>query len=116
MKILFVEDEDIFYPLLEMLSKKLSFELYIAKSVSEALKLLKEISVDLVVIDYELPDGKGDEINRFIKENFPNIKSAISSGHGETLKHAVNYDYTVDKSDFINFIKGLLSKQNGSGA
>lgn len=114
MKILFVEDEDIFYPLLEMLSKKFSFDLIIAKSVHEAIRLLKETDFDFAIIDYELPDGKGDEINSFIKLNYPNIKTAISSGYGETLRHALNYDFTVDKSDFINFIKGLFTQQDVS--
>ncbi|ADR18367.1 response regulator [Calditerrivibrio nitroreducens] len=108
MNILFVEDEEIFYPLMDMLSKKFSFRLFIAGNLEMAKKTVEAEELHLVIIDYELPDGKGDELNIYIKENFPNIKTAISSGHGETLRHLVGYDYTVDKSDLINFIKEIV--------
>lgn len=108
MNILFVEDEDIFYPLMDMLSKKFSFGLFIAGNLAMAKKMVEAEELHLAIIDYELPDGKGDELNIYIKENFPNIKTAISSGHWETLRHPVGYDYTVDKSDLINFIKEIV--------
>ncbi|MGC8767970.1 hypothetical protein [Calditerrivibrio sp.] len=112
MNLLFVEDEEIFYPLMEMLSKKFSFGLFIAGSVAMAKKTIEMEQLDLAIIDYELPDGKGDEVNIYIKEKFPHIKTAISSGHGEALRHSVGYDYSMDKSDFMNFIKEILKTAN----
>jgi len=112
MNILFVEDEEIFYTLVEMLARKLAFGLFIAKNVADAFKTLETQKIDFAIIDYELPDACGDDINRYIKNKFPHIATAISSGHGETLKYKTKYDYYVDKSDLINFIKDIINRGN----
>ncbi|MCA1928250.1 MAG: hypothetical protein LDL13_03200 [Calditerrivibrio sp.] len=105
--ILFVEDEDVFYPLFSMLASRFSFNSIVSKNIKDAKKELSNNKIELVVIDYELPDGKGDELNRYIKENYPDILTALSSGHGDILKSRFDYDYVVDKSDIVNFIKKI---------
>ncbi|MCX8083433.1 MAG: hypothetical protein N3C60_00725 [Calditerrivibrio sp.] len=111
--LLFVEDEDIFYTIMEMLSKKFYFNLFIAKTVSEAKKILDNNKIDVAIIDYELPDGKGDEISDYIAIYHNDIITAISSGHGGTIISSKSkYKYVVDKSDLISFIREIAAKVN----
>lgn len=110
--ILFVEDEDIFYQLFNLIASKFSFNALIASNLAEAMKKLKENKIDLAIIDYELPDGKGDMLNGYIKKHFPEISTAIASGYGTMLLSRNEYDYCVDKSKLIDFIREYLDHHN----
>lgn len=108
--ILFVEDEEVFYPLFSMLASRFLFNAFISKNIKDAKKILSDNKIDLVIIDYELPDGKGDELNKYIKENYPDIPTVLSSGHSDMLKSRTEYNYLVDKSDIVNFIKKIFQE------
>ena len=60
-KILIVEDDVTFLGLLSHVLRN-QFEIYEACGVNEALKLLENISVDLICSDYNMPGGTGLEL------------------------------------------------------
>jgi DNA-binding response OmpR family regulator len=72
MKLLFVENHSVFA---NLTSKKLLSDsnVQIALSLTEARKMLKENSFDIILIDYDLDDGKGTELfdNIEFKDGFP---------------------------------------------
>lgn len=72
-KILVVEDEvEIAKNLIEILKNKLqNVEVYWAKSVKESRELILKNKPNLVILDINLPDGRGTDINKEYKELYP---------------------------------------------
>jgi CheY-like chemotaxis protein len=52
---------------------------------SEALTLLERSAFDLLIVDYLLPEMKGDAIARAARERWPNLRVAFLSGYAEFL-------------------------------
>lgn len=53
------------------------------KNGEELLKMLELRSVDIALVDINMPGKDGIELTRIIKDNYPNIKVVILSMHGE---------------------------------
>jgi len=58
----------------------------------EALCLFEQDKFDLVVLDYEMPDMKGDELSLLIKALAPNQSIAILTGYREAVVRSVLTD------------------------
>ena len=58
----------------------------------EALCLFEQDKFDLVVLDYEMPDMKGDELSLLIKALAPNQPIAILTGYCEAVVRSVLTD------------------------
>jgi CheY-like chemotaxis protein len=56
-----------------------------AASGSEALSLLERSAYDLLMVDYLLPEMKGDAIARAARERWPALRVAFLSGYTEFL-------------------------------
>ena len=56
-----------------------------AASGSEALSLLEHTAFDLLMVDYLLPEMKGDAIARVARERWPSLRVAFLSGYTEFL-------------------------------
>ena|ERR1041385_2734611 len=87
--ILLVEDHAGFAKaLISMLGQKADLRIVaVAETAEEALEKLQNLNVDLVLIDFSLPDMTGlNLLERLRKEN-PNLRCAILSGH-LLLQHA----------------------------
>lgn len=112
MKILYIENHDIFAETVAkiFLSK---YEVNIVPTVLLAKKLLSEGHYDIALIDYDLDDGKGDEIASWIRLHYPSIKIIATSSHAEgneKIKTA-GADEICAKDNFANInnkIKSLL--------
>jgi DNA-binding LytR/AlgR family response regulator len=74
MKILIVDDERLSRSELKFLIKEenSNIEIFEADSVESALSILKNVELDGVFIDMQLPDGIGLDIGRFIDEGLEN--------------------------------------------
>jgi DNA-binding NarL/FixJ family response regulator len=59
----------------------------VAQDAEEALRLLKELRVDLVLVDFSLPDMTGVDLLEKLHEERPELACAILSGH-LLLQHA----------------------------
>lgn len=68
MKILICEDEDILLTALEFRMRKAGYEVLLAKNGKEALDLLSQQKVDLVVADIEMPKMSGLELVQTIQK------------------------------------------------
>lgn len=68
-RILVVEDEEMNFEFLEVILKKLNLEILHAWNGAEAMKLIREnAGIDLVLMDFKLPDITGQEITRWIRD------------------------------------------------
>jgi DNA-binding NarL/FixJ family response regulator len=87
--ILLVEDHAGFAKaLLHMLSQNPNLEVVaVTESAEAALQYLRESSVDLVLVDYSLPDMSGVNLLETLLAEFPAIRCAMLSGH-LSLQHA----------------------------
>ena len=81
--ILLVEDHAGFAKaLLNMLSQNRDLQVVgVAQDAEEALRLVQEVNVDLVLVDFSLPDMTGVELLEKLHDDYPDLHCAILSGH-----------------------------------
>lgn len=53
----------------------------VAQDAEAALQLLQELRVDLVLVDFSLPDMTGVELLERLHSEYPDLRCAILSGH-----------------------------------
>ena len=80
MKILFVENHQTFGEIVR--DRFLSdHSVTIVPSIEQAVPHIDEHPYDLVLVDYDLDDGKGDQVVRFARTKHPEIKIIGVSSH-----------------------------------
>ena len=81
--ILLVEDHAGFAKaLLNMLGQNQNIEVVaVAENAEEALEQLRELKVDLVLVDFSLPDMTGLNLLESLHNEYPHLHCAILSGH-----------------------------------
>ena len=90
--VLFVDDDEV---VLQSLQRGLMDESYnklFVKSCNEALEILQQVEVHVIVTDMRMPVMTGLELLRTIKKDYPNIVGMILSGYEQdaTLQTAVD--------------------------
>ena len=81
--ILCVDDEPIVLSSLERLFRKDNYTIYTASNGNEALELLKENTVDLIISDYRMPEMNGLELLKTVKNLYPSTIRVILSGYAD---------------------------------
>ena len=102
--ILVVDDEESICQSLRGILVDEGYEVLIAKSGEESLKIIDEELPDLVLLDIWLPGIDGIEALKIIKSDFPHIQVVMMSGHG-TIETAVK----ATKLGAFDFIEKPLS-------
>jgi DNA-binding response OmpR family regulator len=69
-KILICEDNRLTQRLLEMSLKKMNFDIHLATDGDEAIRILKEEDIGLVITDINMPYNSGLEVVEYIRRNF----------------------------------------------
>lgn len=115
-KVLIVEDDPMVAKLNSMyLDKVDGFKLSgIAKSLDEALSILKKHKIDLILLDIFLPNSNGIELLKKLREadNSVNVIIISAASDVSTIKKAMSYgvrDYLIKPFEFDRFNKALLS-------
>lgn len=83
-KILLVDDEQNILNALRRSFIIKDYELFTAMNASDALKILEEQRIDLIVTDYKMPEMNGIELLRKVRELHPYTFRVILSGYVET--------------------------------
>ena len=84
-RILCVDDhEDTSYMLTHLLGQS-DYEVVVANSINDALRLAKSEQFDLYVLDKRLPDGSGLDLCRKLNEAMPEIPVIFYSGDAYDL-------------------------------
>lgn len=84
-RILYVEDEELNRALLRAVLERAphprlrSADLYEARTLTEARAILRESSIDLVLLDVRLPDGSGLDLVRELKSHSPDLRVVVMS-------------------------------------
>lgn len=117
MKILLVEDESFildFY-LSEFENELPEFDFFSAFNGLEALEVLKDETIDLIITDGKMPKMDGVQMAAEVKKLYPKTKVIMVTGYAgdynqEDIKNAgifQVFDKPVDFEELLNFIKNL---------
>jgi DNA-binding NtrC family response regulator len=114
-KILLIDDESDALDAMRMgLSSIKSLQALTTTSRNEAINILKNDAVDIVLTDLKLKDGSGLEILNFIQENYPSISVIVITAYGsvDSAIQAIRggaYDY-LQKPVRMADIKRLINR------
>ncbi|WP_330948526.1 response regulator transcription factor [Virgibacillus sp. MG-45] len=90
-KILVVDDEKVILEVLEAYFEKEGWEVLFASNGIDALKIVKEQSPDLIILDLMLPDISGEEVCRLVRKdsNVPIIMLTAKSAEDDLINGIV---------------------------
>src|SRR5215469_6687395 len=118
-RILIIDDERPILMTLEALLKRRDYEVDIAPTASQGLKLLKTKSPSLILLDLQLPDAEGLEMLDRIKTEQPDMPVIILTAHDslhnaiESIKrgayHFVSKPYAPE--ELLSLVEKALEKQ-----
>lgn len=80
-RVMLVDDEVEFLKALKKAFERRHMDVITAENGYEALRLLNESLVDVVVLDVKMPGMDGLEVLRRIKRDFPSVEVILLSGH-----------------------------------
>ena len=81
--ILIVDDEIALLTMAKELLKSKGFNIFCAKRASEALNVLEQESIDLLLSDVIMPGMDGYQLAMIVKEKYPNVKIQLASGFSD---------------------------------
>jgi DNA-binding response OmpR family regulator len=129
-RLLLLEDEATISVALGRLLDRWGFDTLAARTVAEARAVLARIAVDLVVIDFRLPDVRGDDFLVWLQEEHPELARRslfITGDYGEQALSAIEATgrphllKPFELGIFVHELRALLEpidgpKTNGRGA
>lgn len=104
-KILVLDDEEKFRAMIAQKLARRGYNVLEAGSLSEALPILRETMLNIVLLDYKLPDGEGLTLLSQIKDFQPDVQVIMLTGQG-TMEIAVEamkrgaYDFLTKPCSF----------------
>lgn len=78
--ILIVDDDIHILELIQRHLQSLNYHAYKAVSVKEALQILKDQSIDLLITDLQMPGVDGLELIKYVSEHFPEMPKLVVTG------------------------------------
>jgi len=84
--VLFVDDEEKILKSIERCLLDEPYHKYYAKSGQEAVKILKQEEVHVIVVDMFMPEMDGLELLKIVKKQYPNIINIVLSGYAQPVK------------------------------
>jgi DNA-binding NtrC family response regulator len=90
--VLFVDDDEVILRSLERGLLDESYNKLFVKSCNEALEILQQLEVHVIVADMHMSDMTGLELLRIVKKEYPHIVRLITSAYTQitTLLTAIN--------------------------
>ncbi len=119
LKILIVDDTEIVLErLFEMIAEIESVDSVLkSNSYNQTLELIKKQAPDVILLDLQLPGKNGIELLKFVKRNYPAVKTVIvtnsASDYYRELCQSLGADYFIDKSTEFEKIPGIIEKIAG---
>ena len=111
-RVLIIDDHEDTSEMLKLLLGEEDYEVEIASTMQEALRLATNEEFDLYVLDKHLPDGSGLELCAKLNEITPKVPCIVYSGDAYDIHRveamAAGADAYVAKPD----IEGLIEKVN----
>ena len=83
-RLLLVDDEPNILAALKRVFKRENYELLFARNAAEALKILEQQPVELLMTDFMMPGMNGSELLRTVREHWPQTIRIMLTGHANT--------------------------------
>src|SRR5687768_16118300 len=113
--VLIVDDHEELLGVLAFMLWQEGYKVLTARSVSEAVQLLQGHTIDLMVVDWKLPDGSGDLVCQSARRIFPALPILIMSGlSGKEIEDIVSIKPDAylrkpfEKETLVGIIQHLL--------
>jgi CheY-like chemotaxis protein len=108
-RILYVDDHDDSAEMMKLLLAPMNYEVVIAYSMEEAIKLARAERFDLYVLDKRLPDGSGLELCRQLNKLTPTVPCIFYTGDSYEVHRqeavAAGADAFISKPDVDELIR-----------
>ena len=110
MNLLLVDDEERFLETTKMLLEKNNVKTFTATNGLDALKILNDQHIDVVILDVKMPNIDGVEVLRRIKQKHPLVEVIMLTGHA-SVESAVEglklgaFDYVIKPSEITTLIE-----------
>jgi CheY-like chemotaxis protein len=92
-----VDDEELPLTLRKLVLETQGYQVVSARSAPDAMRLLTDHPVDLVLTDQVMPGGTGTELTQSIKKRWPNLPVILISGINEIPADAIHADSFISK-------------------
>ena len=110
--ILIVDDEPVLCAVLQRMLTKLDYHVVSAHDGLEALKILSNMNIDLVITDLRMPKMDGWALMQFVKKNMPQVPVILITGyhsiHTQTKATESSADGYISKPFSMGQIKTIL--------
>ncbi|MCS7202852.1 MAG: sigma-54 dependent transcriptional regulator [Thermodesulfovibrio sp.] len=119
--ILYIDDEISALRAISAILKKEGYSVYTATTAEEGINILKNFTVDCVLLDYRLPGMDGIDLLKWMKLNEVSIPTVMLTAYG-TIEKAVEamklgaYHYLIKPIDtqlLLNILKEAIEKSKG---
>lgn len=104
--ILIVDDDIHILELIQRHLQSLNYHTYKAISVKEALEILKDTTIDLLITDLQMPGVDGLELIKYASEHYPKIPKLVVTGFP-----SINGALEVMKSGAVDYITKPFTKE-----
>jgi DNA-binding NtrC family response regulator len=115
--LLLVDDEEQFLSTAKTLMEKRGINTFICTNGFDALRLLKERRIDVVLLDLKMPGINGIEVLRKIKQQLPDVEVILLTGHA-SVESAVEglklgaFDYLMKPSTIPDILAKVIEAYN----
>lgn len=112
LQLLLVDDEERFLSTTRSLLDKRGVVTHTANNGKEALRVMEDKRIDVVVLDVKMPDMDGIETLRLIKHRYPLVEVVMLTGHA-SVDSAVDgmrlgaFDYLMKPCDISDMLKKI---------
>jgi len=115
--ILIVDDEEIILRVLSRILRKEQFQIHTALSGSQALDIIKDNHIDMIICDQRMPEMSGNKFLSIVSKEKPEIIRTMFTGYTEvnSVIEAINkgqiakfFTKPIDNDELIREIKELL--------
>jgi two-component system response regulator HydG len=122
--ILVIEDDVAFARMLDGFLSKQGYEVHVAYSIREGSRILETSRIDLVLLDYRLPDGTGIDLMNTMRSHHAGVPVIIMTGFHDipTAVRAMRtgaFDYItkpVNPDEMLMIITDALRKKDATSA
>ena len=104
--ILIVDDDTNILELIQRNLQALNYHSYKAISVKEAIQILKDTQIDLLITDLKMPEVDGFQLIKYVSEHYPELPALVVTGY-PNLNDAVN----VMKSGAVDYLVKPFTKE-----